>query len=141
MFAKGQVNRMENSNFAVMILTDFPTSARTYAWLLRIALITAAHAVEVSTVKTHINNIYARLAVSNRAQARARYAEIAARMPVSWLSTLFPPPFFWFVPRRPGHSYHLIHTKHEDFRQVWCLDRRGEQPLGTRQLYRRKLAQ
>jgi DNA-binding CsgD family transcriptional regulator len=45
--------------------------------------IAVAHSVEVSTVKTHINNIYTKLAVSNRAQARARYAEIAARMPIS----------------------------------------------------------
>lgn len=42
--------------------------------------IAVAHAVEVSTVKTHINNIYTKLAVANRAQARARYAEIAARL-------------------------------------------------------------
>ncbi len=45
--------------------------------------IAAAHAVEVSTIKTHINNIYTKLAVSNRSQARARYAEITARMPIS----------------------------------------------------------
>jgi len=45
--------------------------------------IAVAHAVEVSTVKTHINNIYTKLAVSNRAQARARYAEIAARLQIS----------------------------------------------------------
>ena len=45
--------------------------------------IAAAHFVEVSTIKTHINNIYTKLAVSNRAQARARYAEIAAKLPIS----------------------------------------------------------
>ena len=45
--------------------------------------IAVAHSVEVSTVKTHINNIYTKLAVSNRAQARARYAEIAAKLPIS----------------------------------------------------------
>ena len=44
--------------------------------------IACAHSVEVSTIKTHINNIYTKLCVSNRAQARARYAEIAAKLPI-----------------------------------------------------------
>lgn len=38
--------------------------------------IAATHFVEVSTVKTHINNIYSKLSVSNRVQARLKYVEI-----------------------------------------------------------------
>jgi DNA-binding CsgD family transcriptional regulator len=45
--------------------------------------IAVAHCVEVSTIKTHVNNIYTKLCVSNRAQARARYAEIAEKLPIS----------------------------------------------------------
>lgn len=33
--------------------------------------------VEISTVKTHINNIYNKLSVTNRKEARLKYAEIA----------------------------------------------------------------
>ena len=36
--------------------------------------------VEISTVKTHINNIYGKLAVTNRIDAKAKYAEIAQRL-------------------------------------------------------------
>jgi DNA-binding CsgD family transcriptional regulator len=45
--------------------------------------IAVAHCVEVSTIKTHVNNIYCKLSVSNRAQARARFAEIAEKLPFS----------------------------------------------------------
>jgi DNA-binding NarL/FixJ family response regulator len=45
--------------------------------------IAVAHSVAISTIKTHVNNIYTKLSVSNRAQARARYAEIAAKLPIS----------------------------------------------------------
>jgi DNA-binding CsgD family transcriptional regulator len=45
--------------------------------------IAAVHFVEVSTIKTHINNIYTKLAVSNRAQARARYTEFTGKLPFS----------------------------------------------------------
>lgn len=41
--------------------------------------IAAAHFVEVSTVKTHVNNIYTKLAVSNRVEARLKYAEMAGK--------------------------------------------------------------
>lgn len=33
--------------------------------------------IELSTVKTHINNIYSKLAITNRKDARVKYAEIA----------------------------------------------------------------
>jgi len=39
--------------------------------------------VELSTVKTHVNNIYSKLSVSNRKEARAKYAEMAQRFPLS----------------------------------------------------------
>lgn len=39
--------------------------------------IAAVNFVEISTVKTHVNNIYTKLAVSNRVQARLKYAEMA----------------------------------------------------------------
>jgi DNA-binding CsgD family transcriptional regulator len=45
--------------------------------------IAVAHCVEISTIKTHVNNIYSKLSVSNRAQARARFAEIAEKLPFS----------------------------------------------------------
>jgi DNA-binding NarL/FixJ family response regulator len=38
--------------------------------------------VELSTVKTHINNIYTKLSVSNRKEARSKYAEMAQRFPL-----------------------------------------------------------
>jgi DNA-binding CsgD family transcriptional regulator len=39
--------------------------------------------VELSTVKTHVNNIYTKLSVSNRKEARSKYAEMAQRFPLS----------------------------------------------------------
>ena len=39
--------------------------------------------VELSTVKTHVNNIYNKLSVSNRKEARSKYAEMAQRFPFS----------------------------------------------------------
>lgn len=39
--------------------------------------------VEVSTVKTHVNNIYSKLSVSNRKEARSKYAEMVQRFPIS----------------------------------------------------------
>lgn len=45
--------------------------------------IAAALFVEVSTVKTHVNNIYGKLSVSNRKEARSKYAEMTQRFPVS----------------------------------------------------------
>lgn len=44
--------------------------------------IAAAQFIELSTVKTHLNNIYGKLSVRNRNEARAIYAEIAPRCPV-----------------------------------------------------------
>lgn len=41
--------------------------------------IAAAQFVEMSTVKTHINNIYAKLTVSNRQEARQKYAEMTEK--------------------------------------------------------------
>ena len=38
--------------------------------------------VELSTVKTHVNNIYTKLSVSNRKEARSKYAEMAQRFPL-----------------------------------------------------------
>jgi len=37
--------------------------------------------IELSTVKTHINNIYTKLSVSNRKEARSKYAEMAQKFP------------------------------------------------------------
>ena len=37
--------------------------------------IAGAHFIELSTVKTHINNIYAKLSIHNRREARIRYDE------------------------------------------------------------------
>lgn len=45
--------------------------------------IAAVQFVEVSTVKTHLNNIYGKLSVSNRKEARAKFAEIAPKWPVA----------------------------------------------------------
>jgi DNA-binding CsgD family transcriptional regulator len=39
--------------------------------------------VELSTVKTHVNNIYTKLSVSNRKEARSKYAEMTQRFPLS----------------------------------------------------------
>lgn len=44
--------------------------------------IAAVQFVEVSTVKTHLNNIYGKLSVSNRKEARAKYAELAPSWPI-----------------------------------------------------------
>lgn len=44
--------------------------------------IAAAQFIELSTVKTHLNNIYSKLSVSNRKEARAKYAVIAPIWPV-----------------------------------------------------------
>jgi len=44
--------------------------------------IAAVQFVEVSTVKTHLNNIYGKLSVNNRKEARAKYAEFAPKWPV-----------------------------------------------------------
>jgi DNA-binding CsgD family transcriptional regulator len=41
--------------------------------------IAATYFVELSTVKTHVNNIYAKLSVSNRVQARFKYLEMAGK--------------------------------------------------------------
>jgi len=45
--------------------------------------IAAAQFIELSTVKTHVNNIYAKLSVGNRKEARSRYAEMTQKFPVS----------------------------------------------------------
>ena len=45
--------------------------------------IAASLFVEVSTVKTHVNNIYSKLSVSNRKEARSKYAEMTQRFPLS----------------------------------------------------------
>jgi DNA-binding CsgD family transcriptional regulator len=45
--------------------------------------IAAALFIELSTVKTHINNIYSKLSVSNRQEARSKYAEMTQRFPLS----------------------------------------------------------
>jgi DNA-binding CsgD family transcriptional regulator len=45
--------------------------------------IAAAQFIELSTVKTHVNNIYTKLSVSNRKEARSRYAQMAHPLPVS----------------------------------------------------------
>jgi DNA-binding CsgD family transcriptional regulator len=39
--------------------------------------IAAAFFIEISTVKTHLNNIYAKLSVKNRKEACAKYAQMA----------------------------------------------------------------
>lgn len=39
--------------------------------------------VEVSTIKTHVNHIYSKLSVTNRKEARSKYAELARKSPVS----------------------------------------------------------
>jgi DNA-binding CsgD family transcriptional regulator len=39
--------------------------------------------IELSTVKTHVNNIYGKLSVSNRKEARSKYAEMVQRFPLS----------------------------------------------------------
>lgn len=44
--------------------------------------IAAAQFVEVSTVKTHLNNIYGKLSVSNRKEARVKYTQLAPKWPV-----------------------------------------------------------
>ncbi|WP_343672029.1 helix-turn-helix transcriptional regulator [Chitinophaga sp.] len=44
--------------------------------------IAAIQFVELSTIKTHLNNIYKKLSVTNRKEARERYLEVAPQMPV-----------------------------------------------------------
>ncbi|PUZ24951.1 hypothetical protein DCC81_11580 [Chitinophaga parva] len=44
--------------------------------------IAAAQFVEVSTVKTHLNNIYCKLSVSNRNEARAKYVLYTSNWPI-----------------------------------------------------------
>lgn len=44
--------------------------------------IAALQFIEVSTVKSHVNNIYTKLSVSNRSEARSRYAELTKRFPI-----------------------------------------------------------
>ncbi len=44
--------------------------------------IAAAQFVELSTVKSHLNNIYGKLSVSNRKEARVKYAQLAPQWPV-----------------------------------------------------------
>ncbi len=44
--------------------------------------IAAANFIALSTVKTHVNNIYSKLAVSNRKEARTKYAEMALNFPI-----------------------------------------------------------
>ena len=44
--------------------------------------IAAAQFIELSTVKTHVNNIYNKLSVTNRREARVKYAEMAQKLPV-----------------------------------------------------------
>jgi DNA-binding NarL/FixJ family response regulator len=45
--------------------------------------IASAQFIERSTVKTHVNNIYTKLSVASRKEARAKYAEMARIFPVS----------------------------------------------------------
>lgn len=41
--------------------------------------IAATYFVEVSTVKTHVNNIYTKLSVKNRVEARLKYTEMTGK--------------------------------------------------------------
>jgi DNA-binding CsgD family transcriptional regulator len=41
--------------------------------------IAGLHFIEVSTVKTHVNNIYSKLSLRNRKEARAKYAAITEK--------------------------------------------------------------
>lgn len=50
--------------------------------------IAAANFVEISTIKTHINHIYAKLQVNNRKEALALYHKYGDQVK----STLYPPP-------------------------------------------------
>jgi DNA-binding CsgD family transcriptional regulator len=43
--------------------------------------IAASHFTALSTVKTHVNNIYGKIAVRNRMEARAKYAELSQKKP------------------------------------------------------------
>jgi DNA-binding NarL/FixJ family response regulator len=45
--------------------------------------IAAAQFIELSTVKTHVNNIYTKLSIGNRKEARSRYAQMAHPFPIS----------------------------------------------------------
>jgi DNA-binding CsgD family transcriptional regulator len=44
--------------------------------------IAAIQFIGLSTVKTHVNNIYSKLSVSNRNEARVKYVELAPQCPV-----------------------------------------------------------
>jgi len=44
--------------------------------------IAAAQFIALSTVKTHVNNIYSKLSVTNRKEARVKYAEMAQKLVV-----------------------------------------------------------
>jgi len=44
--------------------------------------IAAAFYIELSTVKTHVNNIYTKLSVRNRIEAQYKYAEMSEKEPV-----------------------------------------------------------
>jgi DNA-binding CsgD family transcriptional regulator len=44
--------------------------------------IAAIQFVQLSTVKTHLNNIYGKLSVANRKEARMKYTELAPKWPL-----------------------------------------------------------
>ncbi len=78
-------NKLEQKNNAIILAAEAPEllTAREKQVMGLIAEgktnkeIAAAHFVEISTVKTHLNNIYAKLGVKNRKEACVKYAQIA----------------------------------------------------------------